>query len=68
MKLDKNEFTTESLLNHLKKVYGQKITGEPFNKNDLSQYLKRRMLPYRYGGNKLTFKKEAGIRIITLEK
>jgi hypothetical protein len=68
MKLEKNEFTTDSLIEYLKKTYGQKVTGEDFNKNDVSQYLGRGMIPYRYGGNKISSKKEKGVRIITMEK
>lgn len=67
MKLEKNEFTTDSLIEFLTKKYGKKITGEPFNNNDISQYLQRKMIPYRYGGHKLSVKKTAGIRIITFE-
>jgi hypothetical protein len=68
MKLEKNEYTTDSLIAYLEKKYGKKITDEPFNKNDVSQYLQRGMIPYRYGGQKISSKKQDGVRIITIEK
>lgn len=68
MKLEKNEFSTESLIKFLEKKYGKKITNTPFDKNDIAQYLERGMIPYRYGGYKITSKKQDGIRIITLQE
>lgn len=65
MTLEKNEYTTDSLIKLLEKKFKKKVTGEPFDKNDIAQYILRGMTPYRYGGYKLTSKKQAGIRIIT---
>lgn len=65
MQLEKNEFTTDSLLKWLEKKYETKVSGKAFSKNDIGQYLKRDMMPYRYGGEKLTSKKVNGIRVIT---
>jgi hypothetical protein len=66
MKLGKNEHTTESLIEYLTKRYGAKLSKEPFCKNDIGQYLNRGMVPYRYGGGKISSVKENGVRIITL--
>lgn len=68
MKLEKNEYTTKTLIEFLTKKYEEKTTGEEFNSSDIAQYLRRGMTPYRYGGFKLSSKKEKGIRIITLIK
>jgi hypothetical protein len=68
MQLEENEFTTESLLQYFHDTYGVKLTGNPFNKNDIGQYLARGTTPYRYGHFKITSKKVGGIRVITLEK
>lgn len=67
MKLETNEYTAESLLKLLEDKFKQKITGQPFDKNDIAQYLIRGMIPYRYGGQKLTSKKQDGVRIIVIE-
>jgi hypothetical protein len=67
MKLGKNEYTTESFLNFLKENYKTKVTGKDFNASDIKQYLIRGMLPYRYGGNIISSKKENGVRIIVMK-
>ncbi len=68
MKLEKNEYTTESFLEFLKKKFEKKISGEEFTTNDIAQYLIRGRIPYRYGRYKLTSKKQQGIRIITVKE
>lgn len=67
MKLEKNEYTTDTFIDYLNSKYGSKITEEPFNKNDVAQYVKRGMTPYRYGALKLSSKRQFGIRIIVIE-
>ena len=66
MKLEKNEYTTESLIKKLTKKYSTKLSGAPFDNNDIMQYIMRGNIPHRYGGNKITARKEHGVRIITL--
>ncbi len=66
VELTKHEYTTETFLAWLKKKYGKKLSGEEFNTNDVGQYLLREMLPFRYSGRKLTSRKVAGVRIITI--
>lgn len=61
-------FTTEQLIKWLNAKYGSKLTGQPFNENDISQYLERKMLPFRYSGKRLTCTKANGKRIITMSK
>lgn len=66
MKLEENEYTTASFIAYLTQEYKLKITGEEFNKNDIAQYIMRGMTPYRYGGLKLSAKKQHGVRIIVV--
>ena len=68
MILEPNTYTSHSFLEFLKKEYTAKITGKQFNMSDIAQYLLRGQVPYRYGGHKISSKKENGIRIITIEK
>lgn len=64
MKLEENEYTTESFLELLTEKFGLKITGEPFTANDVAQYLIRGYTPYRYGYIKISATVEKGVRII----
>lgn len=66
MKLEDNEFTTQSFIEHLTKMFGSKINGETFNTNDIAQYLIKGYTPYRYGRIELTCKTQDGIRLITV--
>lgn len=66
MKLEKNEYTTQSFLEFLEKKFGKKMTGAPFDKNDIFHYIRRGYTPYRYGGLKLKAKKQNGVRIIII--
>lgn len=65
MQLEKNEYTITTLIEYLNKNYKKK-SGKPFNHSDISQYLIRGYLPYRYGGELLTIKTESGIKVIVL--
>lgn len=64
MNLAKNEYTTQTLLDLLKKKYKKKITGEEFNHSDIAQYCLRGNIPYRYGGQKLKVSRDKGVKII----
>ena len=66
MTLEKNEFTYASLIQHLSKLHGKKLSGKDFNASDVFQYAKRGYLPYRYSGKKLTSTNSNGIVILTL--
>lgn len=66
MKLNRNQFTTKTLLEKLENEFGKKLSGEPFSGNDVMQYILRGRVPYRYGGWKISAKKINGVRIITL--
>jgi hypothetical protein len=66
MHLESNEYTFESLIAYLSDKYKSKLSGRPFTRTDISQYLKRGMIPYRYGGHKVEEKNIKGLRIITL--
>ncbi|MEK6881518.1 MAG: hypothetical protein AABY22_17985 [Nanoarchaeota archaeon] len=66
MKLNKNEYTFDTLLNYLTDKFKTKSTGEPFNKSDIAQYLIRKKLPKRYGGNKLEKTNMEGVNIIIM--
>ncbi len=66
MKFDKNEYTTQALIDELKKNYNTKVSGEDFNSSDIAQYLKRGMIPYRYGGQKIEATKVSGVRVIKI--
>lgn len=64
MKLEKNEFTSRGLIDHLTERFGTKHSGKPFTISDVTQYARRGFLPHRYGGNKLEIQKQQGIKII----
>lgn len=66
MNLEENEYTITSLIDYLSNNFKTKISKKRFNNSDICQYCMRGYLPYRYGGNKLTFRYEAGVKIITL--
>lgn len=66
MQLDENEYTISSLIDYLENKYGNKITGKSFNSSDIAQYCMRGYIPFRYGGNKLTFKYIKGVKVITI--
>jgi hypothetical protein len=66
MKLEKNEYTTKKLIDKLTKTYKTKLTGKPFDSNDIMQYIIKGQIPHRYGGGKITATKVNGVRIITL--
>lgn len=67
MTLEQNEYTIQSLIEYLNKNYKKK-SGKKFNISDVSQYFIRGYLPYRYGGQLITIKKENGVKIITLHE
>ena len=67
MTLEPNEYTIQSLIEYLNKKYKKK-SGKKFNISDVSQYLIRGYLPYRYGGQLITTKKESGVKIIILHE
>ena len=61
------EFTSESLLLHLKNKYGKKKSGKDFVNQDIYQYIYRGNLPKEYGGNKVEVKtKVQGIVLVKL--
>lgn len=73
MKLEKGEMTTRGLIEHIEKshprkvdkvVKGKTVKGNYFTPNDIAQYLLRGMIPYRYGGEKITSTIQNGVRII----
>lgn len=66
MKLEDNEYTTESFLALLKEKYGKKLSGEDFTTNDLAQYLMRGYTPHRYGNIKISSEIVHGVRIIKI--
>lgn len=66
MQLEKNEYTIPMLIEYLNKNY-KKNSGKKFDHSDVSQYMIRGYLPYRYGGQLITIKKENGIKIIVLD-
>lgn len=68
MKLEDNEFTTKTFLEHLKKKFKTKTNGEEFTTNDVAQYLRRGYTPYRYGNIQITSEVQGGIRIISITK
>lgn len=68
MKLEKNEYTTNSLISFLTKKFGTKFTGQEFNHSDIAQYCIRGFIPYKYGGQKITVKHEDGLKIIVLSE
>lgn len=67
MTLENNEYTIQSLIKYLNENFKKK-SGEKFNISDISQYFIRGYLPYRYGGQLITTKKENGVKIITLHE
>lgn len=68
MILKKNEFTISSFLEYLKETYGsKKPNGVDFNRNDVGQYLRKGMLPYKYGGHKVRGERQNGISIVIME-
>jgi len=68
MRLNSNEYTFETLVEHLTEKHGKKSTGEDFNKSDVAQYLIRGKLPKKYGGHKIEKSSQHGIAIITMSK
>lgn len=68
MKLEANEYTTESFISMLTKKYGKKVSGKDFNGSDIAQYLMRGMTPYRYGALSIDSKRVGGMRIIVVNK
>lgn len=67
MKLEKNEYTTQTFLALLKEKYGSKINDKDFTSNDVAQYLIRGYTPHRYGNIQIGSKVENGIRIIIIK-
>lgn len=68
MKLEKGEYTIQSLIEYLTKKHGEKLTGKSFTQSDIHAYIKRGYLPFRYGGQKITMKVVEGVKIITFVK
>ena len=66
MQFAKNEYTTQALIEELKSKYKKKITGQDFTFSDIAQYLRRGMIPYRYGGQKIEATKVSGVRVIRI--
>lgn len=66
MILEKEEYTVRMLIDYLNHKFGGKITGEKFTHNDVAQYIKRKMLPYRYGGHTIKVIKTHDITTVKL--
>lgn len=45
--------STKKLTDKLNKEFGGKLSGKPFTQPDISNYLKRGYIPWRYGGDLL---------------
>ena len=57
--------TTSKLAKQLNKERGCKITGEPFTQSDISNYVRRGYIPWRYGGDMLKRGSKRGEIIVT---
>lgn len=64
--LSKNEYTVESLLQHVKKENKQKMNGSPFSKSDIHDWANKGRIPKAYGGQFLRVQKIGPLKVLEL--
>jgi hypothetical protein len=64
--LKSNEFTVETLVEHIKKQYGQKNNGTSFSKADIHDWANKQRIPKQYGGQYIRISKLGPLKLLTL--
>lgn len=66
--LHSNEFTVETLVDRMKKAYGQKNNGACFSKADIHDWANKQRIPKQYGGEYIKISKLGPLKILSLSK
>lgn len=64
--LKSNEFTVETLVEHIKKQFSQKNNGTSFSKADVHDWANKQRIPKQYGGQYVRISKLGPLKILTL--
>ena len=64
--LKSNEFTVETLVEHVKKQHGQKNNGTSFSKADIHDWANKQRIPKQYGGQYIRISKLGPLKLLTL--
>jgi hypothetical protein len=64
--LKSNEFTVETLVEHIKKQYSQKNNGTSFSKADIHDWANKQRIPKQYGGQYIRISKLGPLKLLTL--
>ena len=66
--LNQNEFTVETMVKRMKKVFSQKNNGTSFSKADIHDWANKQRIPKQYGGEYIRISKLGPLKILTLSK